>query len=144
VIQPTLTPVPGKNEYMLVDDYPCDGHLIPAYFCLDGASVPWYAWVAIYTPFHPDVMAAAVDHDWIYLTHQIPRKEADQRFYSILIKNGVSKTKAKLMYQAVRVGGGLHWERSKKDIEKLELLYPMIYKSANFDKYCFPEVNNAK
>jgi len=89
-------------------------------------------------------MAAAVDHDWIYLTHQVPRKEADQRFYSILIKNGVNKTKAKLMYRALRVGGGPAWEMSDKDNKKLELLYPMIYKSANFDKYYFPEVNNAK
>ena len=144
MIQPSVVPAPGKDEYMLIDDYPFDKILIPAYFLYDGASIPWFAWVAIYTPFHPDVMAASLVHDWLYVSHQCSRKEADQIFYSILILNGVNKTKAKLMYRALRVGGGPAWEMSDKDNKKLKLLYPMIYKSANFDKYCFPEVNNAK
>ena len=43
MIQPSVVPAPGKDEYMLIDDYPFDKILIPAYFLYDGASIPWFA-----------------------------------------------------------------------------------------------------
>lgn len=140
--QPNLSPVPGKDQYMLLDDYPAvygNIHiLVPQYFTFDGASIPWFGWLSTYTPFHPDVMAAAIVHDWFFLNHQVDRATADQIFYDRLILNGANHVKAKLMHQAVRVGGGQYWELRPEKIEALKSLYSLVRKNPRFEEYCFP------
>lgn len=140
--QPNLSPLPVKNQYALLDDYQADyGNLkivVPAGFVFDGASVPFFGWLPTYTPFHPDVMAPALIHDWLYLNHQVDRQMADQIFYDLLILNGAGKLKAKLMYRDVRIGGGQHFEYCRDDIEKLDMLYALVRVRSNLDDYHFP------
>lgn len=142
LIQPNLSPVPQKNTYWLLDDYSVKyGDItitVPACFSFDGASVPWFGQVSTYTPFHPDCMAPALIHDWLYLNHQTVRTVADQIFYDLLISNGANPTKSKLMYQAVKLAGGNYWARNKKDRAKLFLLLAMCKKSVTFEAYRFP------
>jgi len=141
--QPNLSPVPGKDQYCLLDDYRAKyGNIeitVPAYFLFDGASIPWFGWLSTYTPFHPDVMAAAIVHDWLFLTHQVDIEMANQIFYDRLILNGAGKFKSKLMFKAVSIGAKQFWELRPEKIEALQLLYIMIKKNPNFEDYCFPE-----
>ena len=116
--QPLLRPVPQRDMYVLCEDYTryfkVDGVTrkvtVPEGFIFDGASIPKWAWQVIYSPFHPDVMAAALVHDYLYGHHKFTRIESDSIFEYLLIKNGVDETKASLMYKAVRVGGRSAWE----------------------------------
>ena len=128
--------------YTLLEDYKAVYGdieiLVPEYFIFDGASVPSVAWMLTYTPFHPHVMAAALIHDWLYLNHQVTREMADDIFYDLLIRNGAGPTKSKLMFQAVRVAGGPHYDHAPADVAKLELLYLMCKSSDRFDEYHFP------
>ena len=141
--QPNLSPNPGQNQYCLLDDYEYRyGNIrivVPAYFIYDGASIPAMAWRFIYTPFHPDVMAPALIHDWLYVSHQTDRGTADQILYDLLILNGANQTKAKLMHTAVKKFGGGPWEWDRQDKEKLQTLYILIKKNEKFGEYRFPE-----
>ena len=111
--QPILKPVPQKNKYELVEDYKatCENHIfyLPEGFVFDGASIPVYARAITYPPFHPDVMAAAIVHDYLYKTKPVNRKLADLIFYERLLENGVSKIKAQMMHKALRLFGGFAW-----------------------------------
>ena len=112
--QPILRPVPQKNKYVLVEDYYAEyvGMIfqLKKGFIFDGASIPIYARAITYPPFHPDVMAAAIVHDYLYKNKPVNRKLADMIFYNRLIVNGVSKIKAKMMYRALRIFGGFSWK----------------------------------
>lgn len=140
--QPNLSPLPDRNQYLVLDDYLAEyGDLkivVPADFIFDGASVPFFGWLPTYTPFHPDVMAPALLHDWLYLNHQVDRKTADQIFYDFLVLNGAGKFKAKLMHKGVRIGGGPHFGYCQDDIDKLDMLYDVTRARPNFDEYHFP------
>lgn len=103
--QPVIVSVPGEARYMVVEPYSYAGVFIDIGFMFDGASIPAIAWQVLYTPFHPDVMAAAVVHDKLYRTGERPRRQADKLFKEMLIMNGVDEVIAKLMYRGVRVGG---------------------------------------
>lgn len=119
--QPKLTPRPEKNLYELIEPYTyiCtvdDNRLeitVPTGFLYNGASIPAIGWVATYTPFHPDVVAAALIHDWLYGPNElgIDRYTADSIFYQLLIENGVREMTAEIMYNAVRIGGSGYWKQ---------------------------------
>jgi len=112
--QPILKPIPQQNKYELVEDYRayCEDHTfyLPKGFIFNGASIPVYARAITYPPFHPDVMAAAIVHDYLYQHKPVNRKLADMIFYNRLITNGVNKFKAKMMYRALRMFGGFSWK----------------------------------
>jgi len=107
--QPILKPVPQENKYILVQDYLVEfddiSFSIPKGFIFDGASIPVYARAISYSPFHPDVMASAIVHDYLYVYCPVDKKTADRVFYDRLLLNGVKKHKAKMMYQAVKMFG---------------------------------------
>jgi len=142
LLQPNLSPVPMNDQYALLDDYSIKyGNTkitVPEFFIYDGASIPSFGWLVTYTPFHPDIMAPALIHDWLYVNHQLTRGMADQILYDLMILNGANKTKAKLMYQAVRIGGGAAWDNSDEDIKKIMLLYSLCKLNNSFDEYHFP------
>ena len=140
--QPKLSPVPKLKLYILLKDYPAVYGdmkiLIPKGFVFDGASIPFIGWLPTYTPFHPLVMASAICHDWIFLNHQTDQKTADQILYDRLVLNGASPFKSKLMYRAVRIGGGLFWQPGADKIKDLQTLYDSCKNSLDFDLYQFP------
>lgn len=142
IIQPSLSPVPHRDEYCLDEDYTYQYRnnkiVVPGYFAFDGASIPAWAQPLTYTPFHPKLMAAALVHDWLYYSHQVPRETADDIFLEMLLRNGADPVKSELMYKAVRVAGGLFWDCDKNDKQDLILLYTLIKHKPNFKEYHFP------
>ena len=80
--------------------------IVPKNYVTDFASIPiWARWLI--PPFGEHAEAAIV-HDWLYsvgLPNQ--RKTADLIFYAAMRQDGVSEFRSKLIYSAVRVGGGL-------------------------------------
>lgn len=105
--------------------------MIPKGFEVDGASVPRLLWTL--TGITPDGLhrAAALAHDYIYrysghmptgahvfhrqgkgwldTGHMWTREEADRLFARILRECGVSKTRRRIMYLGVRLGGWRSW-----------------------------------
>ena len=114
--QPILKPVPTKNKYILVEDYHVQfddtEFKIEKGFVFDGASIPVYARAITYSPFHPDVMSAAIVHDYMYRYKPVDRKTADRVFYERLTENGADPLKSDLMYRAVRAFGLFAWKQS--------------------------------
>jgi hypothetical protein len=101
---------------------------VPKFFQYDGASVPPMAWQVIGTPFQPRFMVAAVFHDWLYHTHQVDRKAANDLFYDLLIASGVRETKAAVMLAAVETFGGWYWKNDPDDRDYLKRLAERIKK----------------
>jgi len=101
---------------------------VPKYFQYDGASVPPMAWQVIGTPFQPRFMVAAVFHDWLYHTHQVDRKAANDLFYDLLIAGGVREAKASVMLAAVETFGAWYWKNGQEDLEYLKRLAGRIRK----------------
>jgi hypothetical protein len=102
----TISPV-GVKLWEVREDYRHDGAsvIVPEGFVTDLASVPRILW-AIFPPFGRYTEAAVV-HDYLYRI-EADRKEADKEFYYIMRDEGVKKWKAKLMYWAVRLFGGIY------------------------------------
>lgn len=86
---------------------------VPAGFVTDLASVPRLPFVYLLTGGLGH--AAAVLHDWLYTTHEVPRDVADAIFREALVHCGVSKWQAYLMWLGVRVGGASSWNAPGQD-----------------------------
>jgi hypothetical protein len=131
-------------EYELIEDFefPYDEEeliVVPKYFSYDGASIPSFAWIAIYTPFDPIVMLPALIHDWLYGTHQVEREDADRALLSLLLSNGVPHAKADAIYRAVRYFGGAAWENTEDDLNYFRWLRQrLIDEGIDVAKYHFP------
>ena len=142
--QPKVEPIPGRDMFGVTEDYSvvslAEKITVPEFFITDGASIPMFAWQIMYTPFHPDVMAAAVVHDWLYTNHQCSRKMADLIFKDILIANGVDESKADLMYKAVRIGGRAAWKMTEENLNYMYILrLTLLHNSVCMNAYKFPD-----
>lgn len=92
---------------------------IPKGFQTDFASVPkslhWFV-----EPYGKHSKAAVL-HDYLYTTlggkYNLTRKECDQTFYHALVKCGVLRWKAYVMYKAVRIAGWVPWNKYKNDYQ---------------------------
>lgn len=81
---------------------------VPGGFVTDFASVPRVPlafWLTGGTGHK-----AAVVHDWLYTTHDVPRDVADATFREALKASGVPAWRAWLMHLGVRVGGNGPWQ----------------------------------
>ena len=137
VTQPKIIPIRlhnGAEGYRLCDTYAFEWDaegaiwriVIPEGFEYDGASVPRLLWSLI--GISPDGLhrAAALVHDWLYRhAGELPlgsfwrddevieshwqRHQADKLFANILALSGVGRTKRRLMYLGVRLGGWMAW-----------------------------------
>jgi hypothetical protein len=74
--------------------------LIPQGYRTDGATIPRFLWRLVGTPFSPKYSIASMCHDW-QCDQKWNVKEMSELFYANLLIAGVSKWKAKLMYQSV-------------------------------------------
>lgn len=86
------------------------GHkiIVPEGFEHDLASVPAWVWW-LYPPHGPYALDATV-HDYLYVTKEVSRKEADLIYYELLKRNpAVSARTARIHYLAVRAGGWTVW-----------------------------------
>ena len=82
---------------------------VPTGFHSDLASIPAFARVFI-GKLERHAPAAAV-HDFLYATQPVSRREADHLFLEAMAAMQVPVWKRRLMYWAVRKGGGRAWER---------------------------------
>lgn len=95
---------------------------IPKGFITDFASVPWPA--SMLFPKDGDHNQAAVLHDWLYsMLGILPdrtyiRIDCDKIFLEAMVVLGVNKFKRRVMYRAVRLGGGFGWRKHAKRAEK--------------------------
>jgi hypothetical protein len=71
----------------------------------DGASIPPWAQPFIGDQFEKAFIKAAVIHDHYCDRHVRPWRQTHKVFYETLLKSGVSRGKAGIMYYAVMVGG---------------------------------------
>ena len=94
-----LEVVPNTNKFRLLEDLTIMGHKIDKGFVTDFASVP-----RIFTPIVPKMgkyNRATIVHDYLIVSGQVPRKEADEIFLDIMLKSGVNKIRAYVMFYAV-------------------------------------------
>jgi len=83
-----------------------DTFVVPAGFQTDFASVPhWATWLLPRTGRHN---RAAVVHDYLCRTGEVPRLDADRIFLRILRELGVPEWRARAMYLGVRIAAHLN------------------------------------
>ena len=82
---------------------------VPAGFETDFASVPRIFWIIL--PPAGEYTPAAVVHDSLYNTHLMDRAKADRVFLEAMKVLKVPLWKRRIMYRAVRIGGGFVWSR---------------------------------
>ena len=96
------TPDPKSNCYVLKTSVIIEGRHIRAPYKWNGASIPFFAWWIIGTPFQPDMMAPSLVHDFDCETIEgIKDPETHKTFRKLLIANDVRKWKATAAYKAV-------------------------------------------
>jgi len=91
-----------KPLYRLMHPVECAGHVVPAGFVSDGATVPRIFW-----PIFPPIgryLKATLVHDY-YLRQGVARKVCDHRFRDCLLELGITPWRAAIMYGAVRIYG---------------------------------------
>lgn len=118
---------PVKKEYLYITTVQqsilmgYSKYIIPEGFIFDGASIPRIAWSLLgVTPYEPDIILASLVHDWFYTTHEIKREFADKVFHDVCIQNGISKTKAVLMYNCLHMFGVMSWNNTQWDIDNFK------------------------
>lgn len=84
--------------------------LVPEGFKTDLASIPRIFWSFV-APYNSRLIAPAIIHDWLYSEYSdITRKDADNVFYELLVKNGLSSIFSSLAYYCVRIFGAPHFK----------------------------------
>lgn len=98
--------------------------LVPQGFVTDGASIPRFFWRAVDTPFSPDIITAAIAHDYLFSKDsdkllQWDFASANKLFWEMLMSHGNGKMKANNMLRAIKwFGKGSYkkahsWEKTK-------------------------------
>jgi len=82
---------------------------IPDKFVTDLASTPRIIWSLL--PRDGKYLEAALLHDYLYRTHQVPKEIADIIFLNEMYRMGVSKFKRILIYNAVKLFGGKSYSK---------------------------------
>ena len=108
----------GSGTIKLVSDYQFnltdDNSVvtIPTGFVSDGSTIPRLLWPIFGSPFSPKLIHASIEHDFL-ISENYDGETRDLHFYSRLLKSGVLKWKAYLMYLGVVV-----WRKTKNLLDK--------------------------
>lgn len=109
---------------------------VPAGFITDFASVPRVLWTLV--PKWGKYGNAAVIHDYLYWVQpeEYSKDRVDEIFLESMLVLGVGRAKAKTLYYAVSICGGLSWNANKKakskgvkkfiDIPETTMVIPQI------------------
>jgi hypothetical protein len=112
-----------KDKAVLLEDFTfvhkANIYRIPNGFVWDGASIPCYVRWVIGKPFDRHFIEASLIHDWCYTVHLFSRMESDDLLYEYLIHNKTPESKAKIMYEAVRLVGLSAWINDMDDIDQI-------------------------
>ena len=88
---------------------------VPAGFESDGCSTPQQVW-NILPPFGR-YLPGAVGHDYYYRETWHDRKFCDDVFMEMMVSLGCSEVQRMLIYEALRVFGGIAFERDRQALE---------------------------
>lgn len=121
-----------KNRRKLVQPYEL---LVPGLihisikqgFLYDGLSNPRFLWRVLGHPWQSETEASALVHDALYQTELLPRAQADNIFYQLMIIDEVAKAKAVSYYTGVKSGGWAVWMRHDKDGIRMAREYVTVY-----------------
>lgn len=78
---------------------------VPAGALTDGASIPRWLWAIVGGPYEGAYREAAVVHDRYCCTRDEPWWKVHRMFFDACIAAGVPRTKAKILYAGVLLGG---------------------------------------
>jgi len=92
----------------------------PTGFITDGASIPRAVWWLIGHPMHGPYQAAAITHDWLYVSRPVSRVVCDALFCQVLREYGVTRWRVAAMYAAVRAFGWAVWRRQQKRLGRAD------------------------
>ena len=84
---------------------------VPTGFTTDFASVPRIP--LVYEAVGDTAHAAAVVHDYLYSTGEVPRSMADAIFKEAAQVSGVSGWRAWILWAGVRIGGASHYRQDQ-------------------------------
>lgn len=84
-------------------------------FTFDGCSTPRFLWRITGHPLEVPRVAAALAHDWAYLSQLTSRKTADRIYRDICRQVGMSRVRAFAEYLALRVFGWLAWDEKDEE-----------------------------
>ena len=78
---------------------------VPAGETIDGATIPKVFWNTVGSPFVGDYRLASVVHDYYCKVRTESDDDTHLMFYYACLAGGVSKINAKVLYEAVLIGG---------------------------------------
>ena len=100
----------NSDTYMLRDELSFENSkykvTIKPGLLTDGASIPKVFWSIIGCPLNGKYVGSALIHDGLYASHVLSKEESDLLFLDMMEHNKVSLWRRKLMYWAVKFGGG--------------------------------------
>jgi len=116
-----VSPLPNGKTWVLRKDFSYDvGEeggdetiKVPAGFITDFASVPRLLWSVF--PTWGKYGNAAIIHDYLYWEQSYSKERADEIFLEAMLVLGVSKAKAKILYNSVKYFGKGAWTKNKKN-----------------------------
>lgn len=138
MIQPKLEPeynfIYNQWGFRLLDDYTFQSsgggaYTIPYGFWYNAGSIPALFWQLTYSPYDPILLLPTLIHDWPYLSHVIPRDEADQTLHDYAEKLGASHIKIGMIKKAVSLFGEKYYENDDIDRNYLYMLKKEIQDS---------------
>jgi hypothetical protein len=98
-----------KVWYLQIGDYPLE---VPEGFITDLASVPRILW-ALFPRWGKHGFGAVI-HDWLYVSGEVSRAEADWIFNEMMKHYNVRRLQRYMMYWAVRAFGWIGWNRNRR------------------------------
>ena len=112
-----------ENVFILLEDVVVEslGYKITVKkgFDFDGASIPQSLWSVYGNPLSGKFRIAALVHDALYASAELPREVADAIFLDLMKQHEVGYLKRQTMYYAVRSAGLYAWRRNtKEEIER--------------------------
>lgn len=104
-----------EDFVVFVDDDPGE-IVIPAGLRTDWASIPRFGRIYL-SGDDPEILIPSLVHDYLYsVKGQLPdgrvftRQEADDILRRLMLACGANVVRARIVYMAVRLGGGFHWK----------------------------------
>lgn len=89
--------------------------IVPAGTQTDFASSPPRLW-GLFPPIGQGITEGAIVHDYLYQHPGLfTRSDCDEIFYQIMLAMGTSRTRARIGYWGVRMGGWKPWNKYRLD-----------------------------
>lgn len=123
IVTPTKNEFTGLWEMQLVEDsISSDRSPIPRFFGSDGATIPTAAQPLVCTPYDPQILEEAIEHDWGYTCHLWSKDACDARLRDRMFDKGFARWKCVAVYEALKEFGSGHWNNSTADLDYIAWL----------------------